>query len=156
LRGEDDKAICEMRDPVLELVFPGLDATNYDVTSPSTPDYNCIAWAAADDANWWQPDPFRQYFWPANSPRDYAVPAYIHAFGAMGYVQCNGTDLEEGFEKVVIYVGRDGLPSHMARQLENGHWTSKVGSSFDISHSSVNDLQGIQYGTVACVLRRPR
>jgi len=145
-----------MRHQGIEAAFPGLNATNYDITSPPTFDYNCIAWAAEDDAKWWQPDPFNLYFWPGNSPRENTLPAYLHAFAAMGYVQCNNSDLEDGFEKVVIYTGRDGLPTHMARQLESGDWTSKLGPSFDISHTSVNDLQGVQYGTVASILRRPK
>ena len=37
----------------IEITFPNLEAGNYAVTSPSTPEYNCIAWAAGDTETWW-------------------------------------------------------------------------------------------------------
>ena len=32
----------------LTLLFPGLQVSTFQVTSPPTRDYNCIAWAAGD------------------------------------------------------------------------------------------------------------
>lgn len=138
----------------LEACFPHLVGTNYQVTSPETPNYNCIAWAARDELHWWQPDPFYQYFWPEGVARSYELAAYLEAFSRLGYEPCGNADLEDGFEKVAVYRGRDGFPSHMARQLLDGRWTSKLGTSFDIVHSGVGDVEGKDYGQVWCVLRR--
>ncbi len=33
--------------------FPGLRSVDYEVTSASNDDYNCIAYAAGDQSNWW-------------------------------------------------------------------------------------------------------
>ena len=44
---------------------------------------------------------------------------------------------------------------HVARQLESGLWTSKLGLSVDISHS-LHDLEGDTYGEVAALLCRAR
>jgi hypothetical protein len=35
--------------------FPRLTPGNHRVTSPATPAYNCVAWAAEDTEHWWQP-----------------------------------------------------------------------------------------------------
>ena len=37
----------------LEKQFPKLAADNYVLTSPDTIDYNCVAWAAETDEEWW-------------------------------------------------------------------------------------------------------
>ena len=41
----------------IEAAFPALVGTGYFVTSPATPEYNCIAWAAGETDRWWWPDP---------------------------------------------------------------------------------------------------
>ena len=44
--------------------FPRLTAADYQVTSPATRKYNCIAWSVdATDAKWW-PDPLGIGRWP--------------------------------------------------------------------------------------------
>lgn len=37
--------------------FPGLQAEGFAETSSPTTDYNCIAWAAGDQTQWWWPHP---------------------------------------------------------------------------------------------------
>ena len=63
--------------------------------------------------------------------------------------------LEEGFEKVVIYV-KGVAPTHAARQLSSGWWTSKLGREWDIVHKRVEDVEGAVYGQAAQFMRRPR
>lgn len=48
----------------------------------------------------------------------------------------------------------DGSPTHAARQLPDGTWTSKLGKDVDISHDSLDGLSGDRYGTPALILRR--
>ncbi len=138
---------------MLENSFPGLRGTAHGESSPATPDYNCIAWAAEDQANWWWPDPL--YFWPAAAPRVNELDSFIVAFRNLGYEVCDGAGFEAGFQKVAIYQGRNGVPSHMARQLHDGTWTSKLGSDVDIVHACPEDLEGTEYGTAVRFLRRP-
>ena len=66
---------------------------------------------------------------------------------------CAATDWERGFEKVAIFADDQGFPSHAA-QLPNGRWTSKLGKLEDIEHE-ILALVGVEYGSVAVVMRRP-
>ena len=70
----------------------------------------------------------------------------------MGYEPCERGDLEPGFEKVAIFADDEG-PTHAARQLDNGRWTSKLGSMEDIEHA-LEGLAGSEYGRVVRYLRR--
>ena len=104
----------------------------YLITSPETPDYNCVAWAAEDTVRWWEPDPMGDYYWPEAVPRGYTLESYVLAYKALGYETCTDTKLEEGYKKIAIYIRNDGRPTHAARQLINGNWTSKLGKCFDV------------------------
>lgn len=67
---------------------------------------------------------------------------------------CAGEELETGFEKVALFADADGFATHAARQLNNGRWTSKLGELEDIEHA-LRDLEGVEYGTVVLVMKRP-
>jgi hypothetical protein len=77
----------------IELAFPGLCGTGYQVTSPRDEIYNCIAWAAGDSTKWWWPDlrgnPDSSH-WPAGVPRLETVEAFREAFATLGYMVCQG------------------------------------------------------------------
>ena len=47
----------------LELRYPNLAITDYNVTSPKSQEYNCFAWAAGDQERWWQPTPEDEFYW---------------------------------------------------------------------------------------------
>ncbi len=143
-----------MSDENLEYLFPNLVHGGYSITSPRSPFYNCIAWAAGDVEAWWEPDMMNHYYWPPGVPREYSVDAYRRAYEKLGFSECSGTDLEEGFEKIAIYVGSDGEPTHAARQLASGEWTSKLGALEDIQHSDLECLQGEEYGIIGLIMKR--
>ena len=131
--------------------FPRLTPGNYRVTSPPSPDYNCVAWAAGDTARWWQPG----LYWPATTPPgDYGVGALTVAFRALGYEPCADGGVEPGFEKVALY-GDGVFYTHAARQLPDGRWTSKLGGAEDIEHDVAEAVAGGVYGEVAQFMRRP-
>ena len=138
---------------IIRSQFPKLSAVEFKVTSNETSDYNCVGWAAEEtmDRFWW---PISQYYWPPGFPLDLTIENFLAVFGSFGYQSCTSLILEEGFDKVVIYI-REGKPTHMARQLPNGQWTSKLGHSWDIEHKSPLGLEGQQYGNFSKVLRRP-
>ena len=83
-----------------------------------------------------------------------SVAAYVAAFGVLGYEPCTNGALEDGFEKVAVYALPSGV-THMARQLDTGRWTSKIGGLEDIEHGSPAELEGVEYGEVAQYMRRP-
>lgn len=136
----------------IESHFPGLKTSPYHITSPATRDYNCIAWAAGDTTRWWWPDPGADY-WPLGAPAELAIDAFVRAFETLGYVPASDAELEPGYEKIALFARAD-VPTHAARQLRNGRWTSKLGRLEDIEHD-LHALAGDLYGDVALVLKRP-
>jgi len=138
--------------------FPGLRYDQYfAITSPATPDYNCIAWAFDCDNCWMWPedDVDGVSVWPYNSAGSTDVHTFVEAFRNIGFHECEHDGHEEGFQKIALYCYPDSLEcTHAARQLNNGLWTSKLGCSNDIQHSTPFTIQGRLYGKVACILRR--
>ncbi len=141
----------------LARAFPQLESAPYEITSPEDVRYNCIAWAAGPTEvrrRWW-PAPSPYYYWPVE-PREETVAGFIRAFGRLGYAVCDTGDLEPGYEKLPIYVDNTNTPTHMARQLPSGDWTSKLGELEDIQHPTLDQLSGSQYGRVVQFLKRKR
>lgn len=131
--------------------LPNLTPGNHMETSPCNPLYNCIAWAAGDCANnWW---PFGGY-WPKGVPRDETLEAFVCAFEAHGFELCENPSLEDGFEKIALYLTSDGVPAHAARQLPDGQWTSKLGPLEDITHSTLEAVNCKEYGQAEWFLKR--
>ena len=125
--------------------FPDID---YEVTSEQDSDYNCIAWAAGYNDDWWSHD--EDYYWPGE--RDAGIQSLVEIFRALGYIECEDDAPESGYIKVALY-SDEGDWTHAARQLENGRWTSKLGIYEDIEHDSPQDLRGDLYGEVHCIMR---
>ena len=82
------------------------------------------------------------------------MDSFIRAYALQGYSVCASADYEEGFEKIAIYADSQGKPTHAARQLSTGHWTSKLGGLEDIEHFTLEGLNGAEYGAVALVMKR--
>lgn len=138
----------------LESVFPRLSRFAYTITSPSTPEYNCIAWAVGDTGRWWWPVAGSYAYWPSNVPVQETLDVFIQAFATLGFMPCDDSQIEQGYEKVALYVDLNGKPTHASRQLPNGRWTSKLGKIEDIEHE-LEGVAGSVYGSVAQILKRP-
>jgi hypothetical protein len=134
-------------------LFPGLAGSTFAVTSPASPRYNCIAWAAEDPGNWWWPDEEGIGFWPAGVPREVTLAVFVAAFATRGYETCPGGDPEPGWQKIALDA-KDGVPTHAGRLLPTGRWTSKLGPKEDIEHD-LTALEGLLYGAVAGFMKRP-
>lgn len=141
--------------PVLEATYvrPEL-RTNYAVTSPASDDYNCIAWAAGREDVWAWPGSEPYHWWPSELPTSPEMEAIAAFFAALGYEPTESFAKEDGYEKVEIY-GRDGGPTHAARQLPDSSWTSKVGAAEDVRHDSLAVFETESgYGSVVLLMRR--
>jgi hypothetical protein len=138
----------------LEIAFPGLAGTNYRVTSPADDGYNCIAWSATETDRWWWPDPLGAGYWPEGVVRAETQEAFVAAYATIGFVSAVDDSLQPGVEKIAVYA-KGGRPTHAARQLPSGRWTSKLGRAEDIEHD-LPALAGDVYGAVAFILQRPR
>jgi hypothetical protein len=119
-----------------------------DCKSDRTPNYNCIAWAAGKtNAPWWPID-LHPYFWPPGLSKGVeTLDNFLRAFETEGYVACVDASIEPGFEKIAIYVDDNDVPTHAARSLQNGMWTSKLGDEEDIEHATLRVVEGFVYGT---------
>jgi hypothetical protein len=149
----------------IKQAFPKLKDGEFEKTSKCDPRYNCFAHAAQEHKRKWEPVPIEHAsndrYWPLDKPRNLTVQAFIKAFETLGYEPYHSSELEEGYEKVAIYItkkGSIGVPkggtTHMARQLPCGKWTSKLGNEWDICHDKLEGLHGKQYGVVKQILRR--
>lgn len=136
--------------------LPNLNSNNHRITSPTKNRYNCIAWAAGSETKWWWP--VNKGFWPEGVPREVNMHAFLGAFATLGYEECKDGSLEDGYEKVVLFARQDDAgylkPTHAARQLRNGWWTSKLGPLEDIEHAESDDVKGPCYGEQTKFMRR--
>lgn len=148
------------REEIIEL-FPSLvHDSGFRITSYSTPNYNCIAWAYHYDDRWMQYDATRKkldgvwYWWPDGVEQSPLLDAYIKAFELKGYKLCESGDFEEDYTKIALYVDSYNNCTHAARQKRDGNWTSKLGKSNDIAHESPYSIEGDSYGKLACFMRK--
>jgi len=132
-------------------LFPKLSALNHSITSPADARYNCAAWAANDTSRWW--DHFQ--YWPTGIPRADGVTEAQAVFASIGFAPCSDGRIESGIEKIAIYE-KDGRWKHIARQLSDGQWTSKLGKAQDICHRTVSALFSDAYGYSVVFMKRPR
>ena len=97
-------------------------------------------------------------YWPPNIPREVTLDAFVAAYRTLGYELCGHGEFEPGYQKVAIYC-RLGKPTHAARQLPTGEWTSKLGKGVDVSHENLEELPQFpgcsSYGLPAQFLSRP-
>ena len=148
----------------IKQVFENLKDGEYELTSPFDAKYNCIAHAAGENDKWWSVDKKtagNDVFWFDNVPSQATLENFILAFGKLGYEICDSTQIENGFEKIAVYVSAKdqlhapkGSPTHMSRQLSDGRWTSKLGQDVDILHNTLQNLEGKIYGEVRQILKR--
>ncbi len=143
-----------MSEDNLNSIFARLSYSYYKITSEEDSDYNCIAWAAGDNQEWWWPDD--DSFWPLGVPRQETIDAFIAAFETLGYVLCQDGNYQQGFAKIAIFADEGGFPTHAARQLPNGIWTSKCGELEDLDHE-LNALSGPDpaYGCIVRFMKKP-
>ncbi|HYI10425.1 MAG TPA: hypothetical protein VEK57_15300 [Thermoanaerobaculia bacterium] len=137
---------------LIQRLFPQLEA--FEITSPRDGRYNCIAWAAGDTTRWWWPGEPQFSFWPAGVRREESIGSFIEAFATLGFEPSDSGNHHAAFEKVAIFASRDDVPTHMARQLPDGSWTSKLGGLEDIAHVDVTGVAGSDYGAVVVFLHR--
>lgn len=146
---------------LLKQAFPGLnDDKDFILTSPDTPNYNCIAWAYQINDRWMWPAPEASsldgvYYWPDEVTKTPDVNAFIEAFRLKGYECCDVEEYERGYQKIALYVVPNTTEcTHAARQLRNGKWTSKLGQLNDIQHGTPHAIEGEEYGVVYCIMKR--
>lgn len=141
--------------PSLEEIFPRLEEEEYEITSPEDSTYNCVAWTVGDkDRKWWPNNHLNSFsYWPDHLPNSENIYSFKEFYRERGYKECDLEDKEDGFEKIAIFADERGVPTHVARQTDEGVWTSKCDNLQDITHK-LGALEGEEYGKVVCIMRR--
>ncbi len=133
--------------------FPNLCNVAEKQTSPVDGRYNCIAWAFKDNRRWWWPCKHPRVYWPLDFSKKTEMEAFEDLFDQDGWEQTENCVYEISYEKVALYT-LNNEPTHAARLLENGTWTSKLGPGIDLGHS-LECLNGPEYGSLFKVYRKP-
>ena len=136
----------------IQSYFPNLKRQSFRITSPQDMGYNCIGWAINDNSRWWWPD--SSYYWPT-ADNQATAENFLNVFQSLGYKRCTNKDTRRGYKKIALYINASSNKiTHVARQLANGLWTSKLGVEYDIEHAKPEDLEGLNYGEVFCYMER--
>jgi len=143
----------------LQTKFPKLRPDNWARRSPANPRYNCLAFANGDGRHIW--DPFQyggKYYWPPNIKRDDNPDTWEKIFLAHGFERTESRGVENGFEKVAIYIDLTDMSANHIAMSNGQEWISKLGKGQDIMPASLDLLEGDQgdeYGLVDRILRKP-
>ena len=152
-----------MGDETADLIshLPGLRGTDFAITSGWSERYNCIAWAVGESHRWWSPLAEDEGYWPAGHQPDATTETVQAGLAMARFEACTDGSLAAGVEKIALFADERGF-THVARQLESGRWTSKLGSDSDIEHD-LEALEGFddspdayRYGRVVGFMSRPR
>ncbi|MFO0844380.1 MAG: hypothetical protein U0797_18620 [Gemmataceae bacterium] len=134
------------------LSFPRL-GDDFEVLAPASAAYNCIAWALGRSDRW---------VWPVPPGQPVSVGDFDALFSAHGYRRVGplNYDPQAGHDKLVLYAKRNEFgeaePTHCARQLADGSWSSKLGRLPLIRHLHPDDIDGGTYGEAHAVYVRER
>ena len=145
----------------ISIRLPGLDASDFAITSTKTEEYNCIAWALKEDDRWWSHNDLLGHYWPEGVRRAGTVSAYQAALATEGFEICDSGEVVDGVEKIALFAAGDEF-THVARQLPNGRWTSKLGRDCDIEHelealvAARSPMPSYRYGEVVAFMQRPQ
>ena len=131
--------------------FPNLYGEGFEIVEQPSPRYNCIAYAAGDTTEWWWPDGIN--YWPPWATLDNRTESLEEVFAGLGYEQCNDGIPEEGYQKVALYEIQSEF-QHVAVQMPNGRWRSKMGQGPVIEHRNPESLSGGMYGDATAYMRR--
>src|SRR5262245_31352813 len=105
-----DMSFRKATSPLLDEIIEGLVGWDYEVTSELAWEYNCIAWAAGDDASIWWPGNRPDWYWPDGAPDEETVAAFVKAYETIGYHVCDDDSYDPGYDKIAIYVAEGGGP----------------------------------------------
>jgi len=138
---------------------------NFEFTSPKKRGYNCVAYALGEvnkdiDMLALSKRIDLTPFGLSNDKLDHSINGYIKLIsGLYSYEVCDNSEVEENFDKIVLFEGldEDGDISflHIAKQLDNGIWTSKMGAFEDIEHLTPDAVNGL-YGQPKVFMKRKK
>lgn len=139
-----------MRD--IRRTFPSLNRHNSKKKSPDDFNYNCLAFVLGDRRQWWEPPGQFGFYWPPGFPEDLSIKTVTAIIKLHGFVVELEPTAHPLTDSVAVY-GKGEEWAHFAK-FSNGVWMSKLGEDHDITHSSLDLLEGDLYGNVVKILSR--
>lgn len=131
--------------------FPNSEKEPILIQSPETSTYNCVAWVLGKMDAWYEPD--LDYDWIAGLPMENDLATMQKFFEYFAFEGCEKPSLSDFSEEIIALFAKDGIFTHVAKRLENGRWTSKMGNSYDVEHSLTSISDGL-YGEVVLYMRK--
>jgi hypothetical protein len=119
--------------------------------------YNCLGFAMGEKRSWWPGEypGWSDDYWPTGAPNEETAEAFAIAFATVGFVRCDSSSIDPGFEKIALY-GISGIIKHAARQEEDGMWRSKLSlNDEDIEHN-ITGIEGPCFGRIVAIFKRRR
>lgn len=113
--------------------------SNIIFTSLKGDEYNCAAWAIEIIDQWVE-------FKDKNGNYDLSIDRYVQYYEEHGFSKCDNKEPEYGIIKIAIYADEKEEFTHVARQIQGGKWTSKLGDWEDVEHNDLDVLSGQSYG----------
>jgi len=125
---------------------------HFVLTSPTSYQYNCIAYAMGMQDRWIDCADLPWHWWPPVS-KGSNESDLVEAFKYFGFEPCGMDDtLDVQYDKVALYHNDVGW-THAARVVNDGIYHSKFGASYDGTHSC-GDVLKAQYGEPFLIMRR--
>lgn len=134
-------------------LFPNSEKEPFLITSPETKTYNCLGWALGDAEQWWEAD--EDSHWLPDLPENDHISTIVLLFQKFDFEICTESSFEMGFQKIALFSLDSIVCTYVARQLDNGFWTSKLGVSYDVQHS-LPAIEGGMYGNVYAFLKKEK
>jgi len=121
-------------------------------TSEEDEKYNCIAWAFGHTNKIWWPAKAPRVHWPISYKGLTAMQAFQAWLTHDGWEGTLDATFDPKFKKIALYT-LYGEPTHAAKLIGDGTWSSKLGLFIDLSHT-LADLVGPEYGSVFGIYRK--
>ncbi len=141
----------DTRNYLTEKSFPNSFKEPFEITSPKTSEYNCLAWALDDNTKWYESDD--DYYWFNGIARNNTLNTIQAIFENLGFQRTDNIEFQLGIERIALFSKDNDECLHLASQIDNDKWTSKLGSSYDVIHSLKSIENGI-YGKAVVFLER--
>jgi len=130
--------------------WPNLTDDQFEYKSDVDPKYNCVAWVLGITNRFIDPD--SELTWPVELEKNYSIETYVSYFKKQGFRICSDDKYDDNIIKIALYADEHGDFAHVAIQVNEKIWWSKMGRLDDIQHKTLNSLAATKqcgdYGNV--------
>ena len=142
----------KMEKSKIESWFSNIVGKDFKIIDNPKGDFNCVSFTLGIYDSWmWT----NEKSWPYQKiPRDSGINGFRKLYELYGYVDCDTSDFEEGYDKIALY-SKNGKATHACKQFSD-MWRSKLGPSVIIEHK-LEWLCGDgedEYGNIEFIMKR--